>query len=195
MKNVLRPQDWAEIRRIWEFSPAPLSYAEAAGRAGKKMGFTPPTRAACCRRAKSEGWERRGLTDVAASAAHLKADALVSSAVDGLIEKRPLSPEEDAALAGYSFEEFSDEAALVLARHRSEWGIIGQLVGEALAGREADPVTAFTRAKLAKIMCETLSIRQAGERKAWNLDWPSGANFDEMSDQELDAIIKGRRRR
>lgn len=55
------------------------------------------------------------------------------------------------------------EKAAVLARHRTEWERHGALMDEVLDGGDPE------RAKLAKLVAETLKIRQEAERRAWGI--------------------------
>ncbi|MBQ9407004.1 MAG: hypothetical protein IJU37_09775 [Desulfovibrio sp.] len=55
------------------------------------------------------------------------------------------------------------EEQSVLARHKAEWQRHQTLMDEALADYDLE------KARLAKVMAETLRIRQEGERKAWGL--------------------------
>lgn len=50
------------------------------------------------------------------------------------------------------------------ARHRQEWLDIHDILQEAIAQADVD------KAKLAKLLAETLKIRQEGERRAWGID-------------------------
>jgi hypothetical protein len=124
------------------------------------------------------------------TAAQRKADTLVNRGVDGSETKKERP--RDAAMAQLSNEEATDVRAEMLARHRSEWGTVTALIAEAIEGREADPVQAFNRAKLAKITAETIALSQAGERKAWGLDMPDPADFSKMTDAQLEALAAGR---
>lgn len=58
----------------------------------------------------------------------------------------------------------------VLARHRKEWSAPRALAAEATRMRETDPIKAMERAKLGKILAETLKLTQDGERKAFGID-------------------------
>ena len=190
MTTVLPAPLWADIRRRWEYDPDCPSFADAAKRSSGAHGFTAPGRSAVHARAHREGWARKGapMSSVAAAAA-LRADSLV----DAEGAKKAADSAESAVEA---FERAANDRAAVLARHRTEWGVVGELVSEALEDRAADPVDAFNRAKLAKITTETLALRQAGERKAWGLDSfaEPGSDIDvaKLTDAELEAISKGR---
>ncbi len=58
----------------------------------------------------------------------------------------------------------------VLERHRKEWSAPRGLSAEAMRIRDSDPFKSFERAKLAKILAETLKLIQDGERQALGLD-------------------------
>jgi len=182
---------WAETRRHWEYDPDLPSFAQAAQRAFQGSALKAPGRSAVHGRAHREGWERKGASmSGVAVAAHRKADAIMDGLDAGSVKKG--SP-EGAALAALAREESENARAEVIARHRSEWGVIGELVDEALQGRAADPVEAFNRAKLAKISAETLAIRQQGERKAWGLDMPElPADLTVLTDAQLEALAAGK---
>ncbi len=51
-------------------------------------------------------------------------------------------------------------------RHRAEWDAQGKLLTDGIDKNDSEKV------KLAKLVAETLKIRQEGERKAWQLDRP-----------------------
>ncbi|MBQ9453729.1 MAG: hypothetical protein IJU65_10650 [Desulfovibrio sp.] len=51
----------------------------------------------------------------------------------------------------------------VVQRHKEEWDRHQAIIDEALAENDVD------KARLAKVIAETLRIRQEGERKAWGL--------------------------
>lgn len=57
-----------------------------------------------------------------------------------------------------------DQRAAILARHRSEWGIVRGLVAEAVRGRDA------AKAKMAVDVGRALDLAQRGEARAWGLD-------------------------
>lgn len=125
-------------------------------------------------------------------AAHLRADGLVNAG-NGHGPKKD-GAEESVALAQLSNDEAVDTRAEVVVRHRKEWDVVGQLMNEALEKRHVDPADSFSRCKIAKITAETISLRQAGERKAWNLDVPefTPADYARMTDEQLEAVIAGK---
>jgi len=190
MTQALAPALWLEIRRRCEFDPDAPSFSAAAKRAADVHGFTAPGRSAVHARSRREKWARKAasLAGVAAAAA-LRADALVDA------EGAKKAAVESAANAVSAFEQAADDRAAVLARHRSEWGVIRVLIDEALAARAADVGDAFNRSKITKITAEALALKQAGERKAWGLDTFSDApdiDVSKLTDAELEAISKGK---
>lgn len=200
MAAPLDPALWAEIRHEWEYAPDAPSYAAAATRAAHKHGFQAPGRAAVCRRATAEIWERRGSMVGVNVAAQAKADALATGGNAGNA-KNGMPPEENARLTRAAREESEDLRAAITDRHRRDWELVGNLVTEAQERRATDPREAFERMKLAKISAETITLRHAGERKAWGMDIldaigaPSAEVMAKMTDAQLEAISKGRARR
>lgn len=167
---ALEADQWAQIRRVWEYDPDQPSYVEAGRRAGEKFGFIPPSKQSIGKRALAEKWERMGaaaMSDVAA-AAHRKADVLMAqtppaggsgdgagdgkvdggdaastSAGDGGAPKKAA----DASAARSSVEDAEDLRAKVVARHRQEWEQVAGLRQEALIRRpKRDPVTGAFKA-------------------------------------------------
>lgn len=185
-RNRLDPALWAEIRRRWEYDVNSPSFADAAGRAAGAHCFVAPSKSAIHARAHREGWERRGSMTGIAAAAHQKADALANA--DGA-KKEAI---ESVRAAQASRVEAESLRAEVLARHRGEWHVIGTLMSEAIERRHTDVVDAFTRAKVAKISAESLALKQAGERKAWNLDGPEVGDLSRLSDSELEQLARGK---
>ena len=99
-----------------------------------------------------EGW----LQDVSGTL-----DRMTEAKVAGVVAGCDPKKKADALDA-----EAAKRAEIVL-KHRREWE-------EHTAMTEG--IEDFEKAKLAKIMAETLRIRQDGERKAWNLDKEESAN-------------------
>lgn len=127
------------------------------------------------------------------AAAQQKADALATGGNGAGAKKAgSISAVDAAILLQGAREEAEDLRAAILDRHRFEWGTVGALVNEAQARREGDPVDAFNRMKLAKITAETISLRQAGERKAWGMDAQGIADMSKMTDAQLEAIAAGK---
>lgn len=105
-------------------------------------------KAAISRRAKKEGWAQT-MTGAAERAVDAKVNGIVNT----------LDPEKRAAAIASA----ADEKASVILRHREEWDGQGRLIAEAVEGRDMEAV------KLAKLVAETLKIRQEAERKAWGI--------------------------
>lgn len=68
-----------------------------------------------------------------------------------------------AITAELRIEAAVDERAAVLSRHRSEWGILRSLIGEAVSSRDG------ARAKLAVDIGRALELTQKGECRAWGI--------------------------
>jgi hypothetical protein len=66
------------------------------------------------------------------------------------------------------------EREALLSRHKEEWKTPRGLAAEAVKLRESNPGKAFERAKMAKIVSESLTLIQAGERRAHGIDKPDG---------------------
>ena len=71
------------------------------------------------------------------------------------------------AILAAAIDAAPDPRADVQRRHRAEWVEHKALVDAAVADSD------FEKARLAKILAETIRIRQDGERKAWGLDKPA----------------------
>ena len=194
MAKALDPALWAEIRHAWEYGADTPSYSAAAARAALKHGFKAPGRPAVCRRAVAEGWQRCGSMEGVSAAAHQKADTLATGGNGAKTKKGgAVGAVEGAILLQDAREDASDVRAAIIGRHRLEWDTVGALVNEAQANRATDPVEAFGRMKLAKITAETISIRQAGERRAWGMDTIiDTSRLSDMTDSQLEAIAAGK---
>lgn len=105
-------------------------------------------KAAISRRAKKEGWAQT-MTGAVERAVDAKLNGIVNT----------VDPEKRAAAIASA----ADEKASVILRHREEWDGQGRLIAEAVEGRDMEAV------KLAKLVAETLKIRQEAERKAWGI--------------------------
>uniref|UniRef100_A0AAU6W203 Uncharacterized protein n=1 Tax=Pseudomonas phage Touem01 TaxID=3138548 RepID=A0AAU6W203_9VIRU len=68
------------------------------------------------------------------------------------------------------------EREALLTRHKSEWSTPRGMAAEAVKLRESNPAKAFERAKMAKITAESLTLIQAGERRAHGIDKPDGTH-------------------
>lgn len=106
------------------------------------------SRTAIMKRIKKEGW----LQDVTQAVNRLTA-AKVAGVVTGC------NPQKKAA----AIDAAASRKAQVIERHKAEWAEHQQLITKAVEDKD------FNMAKLAKITSETISIRQAGERRSWGI--------------------------
>jgi hypothetical protein len=172
----LSPEEWDAVRRVWEFDLDEPSHQEAARRAAKKQGFTPPSKQSTAYRARTEGWRRHGT-------------------MLGIVEAAQRKADNKGAEGGYAEairEESENQRADVIARHRAEWAGIIQLRKEATVMRDSDVQESMTKTKLAKLQAEVLTLQQNGERKAWGLDDIVIPDLKSKSDADLKAIISGK---
>ncbi|MEI7606328.1 MAG: hypothetical protein WCJ64_02975 [Rhodospirillaceae bacterium] len=88
--------------------------------------------------------------------------------------------------------ESEDLRVTVIARHRSEWLAVAVLRDESADRRHADLGDATSKAKFAKITAEVVKLQQEGERKAWGLDDMGDFDPSKMTDDQLEAIVRGR---
>ena len=72
--------------------------------------------------------------------------------------------EREAATAALRAKSAVDQRASILARHRSEWGIVRGLVAEAVSTRDS------RKAKMALDVGRAIELAQRGEARAWGLD-------------------------
>lgn len=77
---------------------------------------------------------------------------------------------KQAAADAARIEAAVDERAQVVARHRSEWGVVRGLVAEAVRSRDG------AKARLAVDVGRALKLSQDGERRAWGLDVETQSN-------------------
>lgn len=84
-----------------------------------------------------------------------------------------ITAEETRAIEAIS-DPLPAEREALLARHKAEWSTPRGMAAEAVRMRESQPGKAFERAKMAKILSESLTLIQAGERKAHGIDKPDG---------------------
>lgn len=147
MAQRLTAEQWTTVRQKYETEPR-LSFADLASQFGV-------SKQAIHKRATAEKWERVVSLAELAARAQTKADRLV----DG---------EVDAARLGSIRETGVDEAAsrraAVLDRHRKEADGPRKIVYQALQTGDIE------KARLAKVVAESLRIVQELERKAWGLD-------------------------
>ena len=81
---------------------------------------------------------------------------------------------EEAAAVNAIAEPLPNEREALLARHKQEWSTPRGMAAEAVKMRESNPSKAFERAKMAKIVSESLTLIQAGERRAHGIDKADG---------------------
>jgi len=131
--------DWETIRAEYE---AGASQSELAKRYGV-------SRKAIQKHIQAETW----MQDVSGAINRLT-EAKVAGVVAGCDPKKKAEALDRAA----------DAKAEVIRRHKTEWEEHKRIIQDALKD-DGD----FEKAKLAKILAETLKIRQEGERKAWGI--------------------------
>ncbi|MEI7608562.1 MAG: hypothetical protein WCJ64_14385 [Rhodospirillaceae bacterium] len=185
----LRESQWSEIRRCWECEPDEPSFTVAAERAASRFGFTPPNKASVMRQkdaAAAAGfpWERRASLAAINACAQRKADAAAARNADCNDVALPVM---QAARA-----ESEDLRAVVISRHRQEWVEVAALRDEAIALRHDDLSAAYGKARFTKITAEVVKLQQEGERKAWGLDDMGDFDPSKLTDEQLEAIVKGR---
>lgn len=170
--------DWVNIRAKYEAGASSRSLAVKY-----KISHT-----AINKHVRSEGW----IQDVSKSLQQ-KTDAKVAGVVSGGNSKK----------VAEALDLEAQKRADIITGHRKEWEIVSGLRGLALQYAKDDAPQSFDRMKLAKITSEVTAIKQIGERKAWGIvDVSSGTNIsisnanvnasfniENMSDEELDAII------
>lgn len=102
------------------------------------------------------GWRKPRSPEITARA-HAVADKITSATVQANEDRLAITDElrTEAAI---------DERAAIIARHRSEWGIVRGLVAEAVRGRDQ------AKALLAINVGKAITLAQTGERRAWGLD-------------------------
>lgn len=109
------------------------------------------------KRAKTEGWGD-GLDT--GGAIQRKVAEKVAGVVAGCNPKKRAAAIDAAA----------DEVAGIVRQHREEWAEHARLFPTRAIAED------FDLGKSAKISAEVLTIRQAGQRKAWNMDAPAQAD-------------------
>lgn len=137
----LTADQWGTVRAERE---AGASFPELAARHGV-------SHQAIQKRAKAEGWGDG--RDVGDSVRRKVAEKVAGVVAD-------CNPKKKAE----AIDAAADEAAGIVRRHRDEWTEHQRLFPT------ADIAKNFELGKSAKISAEVLTIRQAGQRKAWNLD-------------------------
>lgn len=147
MARRLTADQWSSIRQQYETDPR-LSFADLASQFGI-------SKQAIHKRATAENWARVVSLAELAARAQTKADRLV----DGRVDAARLSSIRDTGI-----EEAASRRAAVLDRHRKEADGPRKIAYQALQTGDIE------KAKLAKIVAESLKIVQELERKAWGLD-------------------------
>ncbi|MEI6560158.1 MAG: hypothetical protein WCO00_17305 [Rhodospirillaceae bacterium] len=185
----LSESQWSEIRRVWETEPDEPSFTVAAERAASRFGFKPPNKVSVMRRkdaaaAAGYTWERRATLAGINAAAQRKADAAATRNAESNAVTLPVM---QAAR-----EESEDLRATVIGRHRQEWVEVAALRDEAIALRHEDLSAAYGKARFAKITAEVVKLQQDGERKAWGLDDMGDFDPSKMTNEQLEAIVRGR---
>ncbi len=105
-----------------------------------------------------DGWERVNNTQELSERAHRIASRLSEIPENANLEDR------EKVIKEVTEQQAIDERADLLVRHRREWQLSRVLMAEAVRERSTD------KAKMAKVIAETTSITQKGERLAWGLD-------------------------
>ena len=183
---------WAALRQEWEAGPL-VSFNELAATYGIN-------RANIGRRAAKEGWQKNGQLTAINEGAQRRADARVDC--DGN-EKPHTRRSSDVPAA--TKQQSEDLRADVLTRHRKEWAELEQFRKAALmkvkdaheSSRQVDgEPDVLENWRVAKLAMDTihsglraLSVKQAGETKAWGLDFVP--NLEDLTDEELQALVKG----
>lgn len=136
--------------------------------------------AAIVKRAKSEGWSNGSDCDEIIR-------RKVSEKVSGLANLA--DPKKRAA----AIEAESDRRAAIQIKHRTEWNPVGTLIREAVRIRKTNSKDAVDKVRLAKMIAETLRMKQECERKAWGLDIVVDPNaLKNMTDEQLEALAQGK---
>lgn len=200
----LTSDQWRDVRSEWEASATQgLAWLVAAN--GGKWHVTEE---AVRLRRKAEGWQKRGTLGSVVEKAQLQADARAHlggqvgdedsyprNGGPGSTYDPDLGPAGAAADAAEAARSAGVEQAAVdlraelIERHRNEWKLARKQLYK--ASKIADNASGFEAAKFAKINSETLTLIQAGERKAWGLDAVQ-IDLQNLSDDQLERIASGR---
>lgn len=115
--------------------------------------------------AANGGWSKLSGPEITA-----RAQAVADRIQTAVTDRGPQAGEDERqeVVAQIRTNAAVDQRAAILARHRSEWGIVRGLVAEAVRGRDA------AKAKMAVDVGRALDLAQRGEARAWGLD--SGEN-------------------
>lgn len=176
----LSADQWAAMRLEWEGEPV----ATFSG-LGKKYGVD---NSEISRRARRDGWTKRGVLGDINEAAQRKADARCDA--DGNSTQRKL---RDSDLA--TRDESEDLRAEVLARHRRDWAEMVAFRKTALAEMKTAHARGDKEAwQVAKLAADTalanlrsLAVAHDGERKAWGLDLKSEEEIIIANPRRLDS--------
>lgn len=120
----------------------------------------------------ADGWVRVTTTPELSERAHRVASRLAEIPEDAKPEER------GRAVEAITEQQVVDERAELLVRHRREWQVSRVLLAEAVRERSTD------KAKMAKVVAETTSITQKGERLAWGLDTDTGTKVQVVIERE-----------
>jgi hypothetical protein len=160
------PERMAACRALWEGSPS-VNIDAAAAECGVPIFWA--------RRWKREqGWAKAGGAEMS-DRAHQLADEYTGRAVENAPPDPEAAAEVARQIAAETARELStdhavDVRAQLLTRQRQEWQAARRLAYEAIRdGQQGRVTAAFERAKLAKIMAETLTLIQAGECRAYGI--------------------------
>lgn len=165
----LTKDQWESIRA--ERETVGTSFPDLAARYGV-------THQAIQRRSKAEGWSDG--KDVNPAIARKVAEKIAGVVAGDNPQKKAEAIDAEA-----------ERRAQVRLRHRKECEQVAALRQEAITERKNNVKEAFEKAKLAKILSESLSIQHACECKAWNLDVPD-MDVTKMTDAQLQQIIQGK---
>lgn len=165
----LTKDQWESIRA--ERETVGYSFPELASRYGVSYQ-------AIQRRAKEGGWSDG--KDVNPAIARKVAEKIAGVVVGD-------SPVKKAA----AIDAEAERRAAVRLRHRKECEQVAALRQEAINHRAESVKVAFEKAKLAKILAESLSIQHACENRAWGLDILD-YDLSKLSDEQLQQLVKGR---
>ncbi len=144
MANTIKI-DWVEARIKYEAGETQKAIAEMFG----------VSRAAVQKHIEAEGW-----TQDLSKSIRQQAQAKVF----GVTEPR------DAEKTAKAISEYGQKIADLIEGFKKEWSVVGSFWGDALKTAQQDPDLGFTKLKVTKISAEILTMKQAGERRAWRID-------------------------
>jgi hypothetical protein len=180
----LTDDQWSALRQRWEASPRGGFEWLRAWLAAVTGGACGITREGLRLRAAREGWAKHG-GGLPGTAPRDAVDGLACPAVPGVgagafdcaFDAADLDPGDDGPLR---------EA--VLLQHRRDWLQLRKLVSAAVADGGTDAV------RRAKLAAELLRAVQDAEARVLGLD-ADRTDYDSMSDEDLERIVRGRRAR